>query len=146
MAAKLRNHMTNRQGVTQKASTYKTVFFVGILAIVSLLLFEILSAAALHYIHQSRAMPNKPSKFSSINFLHKVGIKLGYFDRRAAFKQESSPKPFLIADPNLGYSAKPGAYAHIYHRKSDSESDWESLRIKVTINQDRSRWTGKKNY
>lgn len=61
------------------------------------------------------------------------------------FGLKSDPEPFLHNDDVFGYTAKPGVYSHIYMRRPRglALSPWEKLLVKVTVNDDGSRWTGR---
>lgn len=59
------------------------------------------------------------------------------------FSRQSEPPLFLRHDNALGYSANPGVFKHVYKRKSWQQQQWERFAVKVTINPDGSRWTGR---
>jgi hypothetical protein len=66
--------------------------------------------------------------------------------RQYRFLKESIPEPFFQEDEWLGYSAVPGTYAHFYKRRLRTnleQAPWEQMEIRVRINPDGSRWTGR---
>jgi hypothetical protein len=59
------------------------------------------------------------------------------------FSRESVPSEFFRDDDYFGYAANTGEFTLIYKRRSSPQRSWERFPIKVTINEDGSRWTGK---
>jgi hypothetical protein len=84
------------------------------------------------------------SSLSSVNLIYFVAGSIGIIQKPPGieYKKESDPDPFRIPDNIMGYSALPGEYTHTYFRKNSGQQDWQSLKTKVTINEDGSRWTG----
>lgn len=126
----------------------------------TLLLFEVLSSLVLLYNYRFKQtdltnFQGEVSYLSSINLIFKAGKEAGIFKARrkagifkqdeflkAEYRKETQPDPFLIPDSILGYRALPGEYTHTYFRRLKFQHDWEALKIKVTINEDGTRWTG----
>lgn len=117
----------------------------------ALLLFEVLSSLVLLYRYRSKYpeltdFHGEISYSSSVNLIFKAGKEAGLFKKKTSntveYRRETQPDPFLISDSILGYKSSPGEYKHTYFRKETSQHDWQSLAIKVTINEDGSRWTG----
>lgn len=129
----------------QHSFARKAVFFV-ITAGLLLLLFELLASTALIYRYRSvqsnEFYKSEPSFISSVNLLYKAALRLGLIERAQEFRYKSEPSPFRRPDPVLGVRAAPGVYTHTFFRMPPSENDWQSLKVKVTINEDGSRWTG----
>ena len=124
--------------------------FLAIVACLVLLLFEMFASTVFIYRYRSIKADQfynfEPSYFSSINFIYKAASRLGLIEPtrkwRVEFDYKSEPSPFSRADPVLGVNAQPGIYTHTYLRKLPSESDWQSFKTNVSINEDGSRWTG----
>ncbi len=134
-----------------RPSVHKKVAYWAISLALMLLLFEVLASAALMYRYRfsqnsSAAMQRESSTLSSVNLISEVARKVGLGSDRSAsyqrYRKETRPDPFLVPDSELGYIASPGVYHHTYFRKENIRSDWTSLQVKVTMNEDGSRWTG----
>jgi hypothetical protein len=135
----------NRPSVLKKAGSW--VVFLALM----LLLFEVLASAALMYRYRfaensSAALQREISGVSSVNLIaevaRKAGVEFGRPTDYQRYRKETQPNPFLSPDSELGYIASPGVYLHTYFRRQNALSDWTSLKVKVTMNEDGSRWTG----
>jgi hypothetical protein len=134
-----------------RSSVLKKVVFWAVSVALMLLLLEVLASAALMYRYRfaqdsSAALQREISPVSSINLISEVVRKAGVeFDGSAGYqryRKETQPDPFLRPDSELGYIASPGIYHHTYLLRKNVLSDWTSLKVKVTMNEDGSRWTG----
>lgn len=130
-----------------QASKKSSIISTAIGILLMLIIFEILSSLVLIYTYRSvndglTGSQGEISRFSSVNLINRVAMKTGLSDRTVMYSRETNPAPFIIEDPVMGYSASAGEYTHNYLRKRNSQKDWESFKTKVTINNDRSRWTG----
>jgi hypothetical protein len=134
----------------QPSRLKNTVFWLIFLASM-FIVFEVLASAALMYLHRfadsdSAAPRGEISSFSSVNLIHKVakrtGIVKGKIQGYPRFRKETEPDPFTRPDSKFGYRSSPGVYFHTYFLKESLQSDWSSLKVKVTINEDGSRWIG----
>jgi hypothetical protein len=134
----------------QPSRLKNTVFWLIFLASM-FIVFEVLAYAALMYLHRfadsdSAAPRGEISSFSSVNLIHKVakrtGIVKGKIQGYPRFRKETEPDPFTRPDSKFGYRSSPGVYFHTYFLKESLQSDWSSLKVKVTINEDGSRWIG----
>jgi hypothetical protein len=134
-----------------RPSVLKKVMFWAISLALMLLLFEVFASAVLMYRYRfaqnsSAALQREISAVSSINLIAEVARKAGVeFDRSAGYqryRKETQPDPFLKPDSELGYTTSPGVYLHTYFLRQNVQSDWTSLKVKVTMNEDGSRWTG----
>lgn len=91
--------------------------------------------------HQQNFETYDTSYLSVVNLARRFGQLVG-LSEPAMVLEESSPSPFLRADPLLGYSAAPGVYTHSYARRNGLTDQWEYFRNKVTINPDGTRFVG----
>jgi hypothetical protein len=131
-------------------SLARKMAYLAIIACLVLLLFEMFASTLLIYRYRSVQADyfysSEQSYFSSIILFYKAASRLGLIEQarkgRVEFGYKSEPSPFLRADPVLGVNAQPGIYTHTFLRKLPSESDWQSFKTKVSINEDGSRWTG----
>jgi hypothetical protein len=116
-------------------------------------LFELLASVVLINNYRSSLVDSaelldEVSSFSSVNLLYKAANRLnldvsGLFDvGYQRFSKVTDPDPFFQADPVLGYSAAPAAYTHSYFLRQGADAEMREIRIKNTINEDGSRWTG----
>lgn len=84
---------------------------------------------------------------STLTLGERALARLGALPAQHGFqvRREVDPFPFLQEDDYFGYVPIPGEYRHMYHRRprSGPTGGWETLPIKVTVNADRSRWTGR---
>ena len=120
--------------------------------IIALILLEILSSLILLYGYRfkqskhTNRIRSETSYFSTVNLVLLAARKTGILgqDNTDPYESKTSvePSPFIAADPVFGYSAAPGQYIHTYHRRKKSFGDWKTFKIKVTINEDGTRWTG----
>lgn len=142
--------MLNSNEPITKNSLKKNIIFSAIIIVFMLVLFELLSSLLLIYIyrykqHELGDFQYEVSYFSSVNLIQKVSKTLGYpnlLNGKIQFRKKTSPDPFIVPDKALGYSAQAGEYTHIFQKKQLLDEDWQSLKTKVTINKDGSRWTG----
>lgn len=133
---------------TQHSNIKKAVFWAIALGLM-LLLFEVLASTVLLYSYRfdqtdSAVLRNEISNFSSINLIYKVARRAEFFEhtKYPKFRVETQPDSFWRPDSELGYSAIPGVHVHTYFHRPNPQSDWRSLKINVTINEDQTRWTG----
>ena len=134
-----------------RPSALKKVAFWAISLVLMLLLFEVFASAALMYRYRfaqnsSVALQREISAVSSINLISEVARRAGVkFDNSVGYqryRKETQPDPFLRPDSELGFIALPGVYLHTYFLRQNALSDWTSMQVKVTMNEDGSRWTG----
>jgi hypothetical protein len=122
----------------------------GIL-IIAVMLFaaaEIFSSLALIYSYRlNGTLKEDASLLSSVTLANKALVNLrllapsGRTDQRTV-EQLPHGHGMFASDNVLGWSVVPGRYTMNLKHRVNSYSEWEVLPIKVTINDDRSRWTG----
>lgn len=126
----------------------KNIFLCSVTVAISVLILEIsVSAMLLHlYRYDIGKIENETSRISIVNALVQAIDSSSSIENRAEedyqFRKKSEPSTFNIPDDLLGYSSLPGKYVRTYQRKKAFGSEWESLKVNVTINKDGSRWTG----
>jgi hypothetical protein len=103
---------------------------------------EIFSSLVLiyHYRLNGNLKENDVSILSSVSLVNKAFGSLGLFPARDG--TETLPHEMLVRDNVLGWSLLPGQYTLNFKHRVNPFSDWEVLPTKVTINDNRSRWTG----
>jgi hypothetical protein len=117
--------------------------------IIAVLMFaaaEIFSSLALIYSYRlNGTLKDDASLLSSATLVNKALVNLrllapgGRSDQRTV---EQLPRGMFVSDNALGWSVLPGQYTVNFKHRVNSHSEWEVLPTKVTINDDRSRWTG----
>lgn len=126
----------------------KLVFYL-VLAVVMTGVAELLLSASLLYRYRLSGEVRDGESLSSVAVaLQKIrgapGPPIPANEGRYEFSQESAPEPFLRNDEELGYIANAGSYSHVYLRRlKGSATSWEKFPVKVTMNDDSSRWTGR---
>ncbi len=115
------------------------------LLVVAVLMFvtvEIFSSLVLiyHYRLNGKLQEDDVSVLSSVSLVNKALVDLGLFPPRDL--DEWLPHGMVVSDNSLGWTLRPGKYTWTLKHRVNPFSDWELLPTKVTINDDRSRWTG----
>src|SRR5262249_20398798 len=130
-------------------SRTKKLVFVILAAALAAILFELLASIILMLAYRIRpnVFRSERSYSSSMTLIPAVGVRLGIVQRVGGYerKEEASPAPFYVSDPELGYKASPGQYTRSFSRRLKDHTNWEHFRTKVTINPDGTRWTGNPN-
>jgi hypothetical protein len=126
----------------------KLVLYI-VLAVVLAAVAELLLSASLLYLYRLSGKVRDGGSLSSVAVALKtirrapqppIPTDGGVYE----FSQESTPNPFLRNDDEFGYTANPGVYTHVYRRRpKGSAAPWERFPVKVTMNDDGSRWTGR---
>jgi hypothetical protein len=107
------------------------------------------SVVLIHYYRAKGVLNDGRSQFSAVVVVENALSRLGLSSKpRAAlsayqFSKSSEPEPFYKDDPVLGYVANVGTFKHTFKRRQQTKQKWELFPVKVTINSDGSRWTGK---
>jgi len=119
--------------------------------IIAVMLFaaaEIFSSLALIYSYRlNGTLKDDASLLSSVTLVNKALVNLrllapsGKTDQHTV-EQLPHGHGMFAPDNVLGWSVRPGRYTMNFKHRVNSYSEWEVLPIKVTINDDRSRWTG----
>jgi hypothetical protein len=106
---------------------------------------EIFSSLALIYSYRANGtLKDSASLLSSVTLVKKALVNLrlrapgGGADQRTV----EVPRGMIVPDDTLGWSVSPGRYTLKLKHRVNAKSEWEVLPLKVTINDDRSRWTG----
>lgn len=136
-----------------KAVIKKNIFFSVIGLLLTFVLFEVLSSSLLIYLYRYQQyelgdFKGEVSYFSSVNLISKVSKNVGLSSTSSgniSYDKRTDPDPFIIPDSILGYSASAGKYTHTFLKKHLLDEKWMSLKTKVTMNEDGSRWTGDNN-
>ena len=105
------------------------------------------SVVLIHYYRWTGLLQDGSYQSSALvvieNALRRFGIVSGIPSAGYKFARRSEPPEFLKEDDVFGYTANVGVFKHIFMRKKWPSQKWELLPLKVTINPDGSRWTGK---
>jgi hypothetical protein len=123
----------------------------GLVLILLVISIEIFcSVALIHYYRWTGLVKDGSYQSSALvvieNALRRLGIVSGITSIPPAgyeFARRSEPPEFLKEDDVFGYTANVGVFKHIFMRKKSPNEKWELLPLRVTINPDGSRWTGK---
>lgn len=126
----------------------KVFFYIIFLLLLALFAEASLSALLLYRYRLAGDVQDGRSFFSMGVAVEKILARLGRPVSEAGkyeYARECQPEPFFRADDFLGYSVNPGVYAHIYKRRlrGNPGAAWEKFSVKVTINPDGTRWTGR---
>ena len=103
---------------------------------------EIFSSLVLiyHYRLNGILKEDDVSLLSTVSVAYKALGLLGLSPPRDA--NETVPRGMVVSDKVLGWSLVPGHYSLNFKHRVNPFADFEVLPTKVTINDDRSRWTG----
>ncbi len=111
--------------------------------IIAVLMFaaaEIFSSLVLIYHYRLNGkLKDDVSLLSSVTLVNKALVHLRLLAPRDG---TAFPHGMFASDNVLGWSVPPGQYTVNFKHRVNSYSEWEVLPTKVTINDDRSRWTG----
>jgi len=107
-----------------------------------LVIMEIFSSLILiyHYRLNGKLKEDDVSLLSSVSLVNKALTDIGVFPPRNG--DETLPRGMFVSDDILGWTLLPGTYTLNFKHRVGPYSDWEIMPTKVTINDDRSRWTG----
>jgi hypothetical protein len=118
-----------------------------LVVIVLLVMFEVVASMVLLYRYRTTgAVRDGESVLSTLVFSRKALAVAGLARPPEPYEivRMSRPAPFLREDGYFGYAADPGEYRHTYWRRRKlGRSEWETLSVKVTIDPDGARWTGR---
>jgi hypothetical protein len=126
----------------------RNIFLWLVTVAIAVFILEIIISATLLHLYRSDVgkFENETSRISIVNALIQAVSSSTNAENRGQeeyqFRKKSEPSSFNIADNLLGYSSLPGKYVRTYQRKKAFASEWESLKVNVTIHIDGSRWTG----
>jgi hypothetical protein len=134
--------------VSSKTKVAIAAFFLSLM-LLAISIEALCSVVLIHYYRRTGVLNDGKSQFSALvvieNVLGRFGISSIPQAAPAAyeFSHSSEPAPFYRADDILGYAANVGTFKHIFKRRKRTQQKWELFPVKVTINSDGSRWTGK---
>ena len=113
-----------------------------VIAILMFVTVELSSSLVLiyHYRLNGKLRGDDVSLLSSVSLVTKALVDLGLFPPRDS--DEWLPHGMVVSDNSLGWTLRPGKYTWNFKHRANPFGDWDILSTKVTINDDRSRWTG----
>lgn len=131
--------MRNENAKPRLSIRLASFLVVGVLMFVAA---EIVSSLVLvyHYRLNGKLKEDDVSLLSSVSLINKVLVDVGLFPPRDG--DETLPHGMVVSDNVLGWTLRPGKYSLNFKHRLSPYSDWEILPTKVTINDDRTRWTG----
>jgi len=127
----------------ENAKPILSIWLAGFL-IIAVLMFaaaEIFSSLVLIYHYRLNGkVKDDVSLLSSVTLVNRALVDLRLLTPRDG--TETLPHRMFASDNVLGWSVLPGQYTVNFKHRVNSYREWEVLPTKVTINDDRSRWTG----
>jgi hypothetical protein len=135
-----RAHLMRNGNTTPRLSMRLAAVLV--IVILMFVVAEIFSSLVLiyHYRLNGKLKEDDVSLLSSVSLVNKALVDLGLFPPRDG--DETLPHGMIVSDNILGWTLLPGKYTLNFKHRANPYGDWEILPTKVTINDDRTRWTG----
>jgi hypothetical protein len=132
---------TRQSKIISRPRVAIAAFLLG-LVLVAIGTETICSVALIHYYRFTGALGDGLSQSSAVAVIEKVLSHFNlYSNRYDEPSQSSDPVDFFRHDNVLGYTANAGRFTHNFMKWKNQK--FERLPIKVTINPDSSRWTGR---